>query len=144
MAGEVSALMHGLLMGAQVLPARRGKVAVRAPEPRQLVLARHVALERALPRGGEGALVAAVHLTLVHSQLVVLQVVLARGPEGRVGNKKPTQKNPPKMCFWGFYKLSFIYKKIVRYRVCTPLRIFQKEIKSTLNQELMHILRERV
>jgi hypothetical protein len=25
----------------------------------------------------------------------------------------------------------------------TQLRIFQKEIKSTLNQELMHILRER-
>jgi hypothetical protein len=32
----------------------------------------------------------------VHRQLVVLQVVLARGPEGRVGNKKPTQKNPKK------------------------------------------------
>ncbi len=34
------------------------------------------------------------------------------------------------------HKLSFIYKK-VRYRICT------KEIKSTLNQELMHILGER-
>ncbi len=29
-------------------------------------------------------------------------------------------------------------------KVCTQLRIFQKEIKSTLNQELMHILGERV
>jgi hypothetical protein len=28
-------------------------------------------------------------------------------------------------------------------KVCTQLRIFQKEIKSTLNQELMHILGER-
>jgi hypothetical protein len=28
--------------------------------------------------------------------------------------------------------------------VCIQLRIFQKEIKSTLNQELMHILGERV
>ncbi len=106
MAGEVPPLMHGLLMGAQMLPARRGKVAARASKSHELVLARHVALERALPRGGEGALVAAVHLTLVHSQLVVLQVVLARGPEGRVGNKKPTQKNPqkkPKMFFVGFF-----------------------------------------
>jgi hypothetical protein len=92
MAGKVSALMHGLLMGAQVLPARRGKIAARAPESHQLVLAGHVALERALPRGGEGALVAAVHLPLVHSQLVVLQVVLARGPKGRVGNKKNSPK----------------------------------------------------
>jgi hypothetical protein len=37
------------------------------------------------------------------------------------------------------HKLSFIYKKIV----CTQLRIFQKEIKSTLNLELMRILGER-
>jgi hypothetical protein len=96
MAGKVSALMHGLLMGAQMLPARRGKVAARAPESHELVLARHVALERALPRGGEGALVAAVHLTLVHRQLVVLQVVLARGPEGRVGNKKTHPKKNKK------------------------------------------------
>ncbi len=29
-------------------------------------------------------------------------------------------------------------------KVCTQLRLFQKEIKSTLNQELMHILGERV
>jgi hypothetical protein len=28
-------------------------------------------------------------------------------------------------------------------KVCTQLRIFQKEIKSALNQELMHILGER-
>jgi hypothetical protein len=28
-------------------------------------------------------------------------------------------------------------------KVCTQLKIFQKEIKLTLNQELMHILRER-
>jgi hypothetical protein len=28
-------------------------------------------------------------------------------------------------------------------KVCTQLRIFKKEIKSTLNQELMHILGER-
>ncbi len=28
-------------------------------------------------------------------------------------------------------------------KVCTQLRIFQKEIKSTLNQELMHIIGER-
>ncbi len=28
-------------------------------------------------------------------------------------------------------------------KVCTQLRIFRKEIKSTLNQELMHILGER-
>jgi hypothetical protein len=27
--------------------------------------------------------------------------------------------------------------------VCTQLRIFQKEIKLTLNQELMHVLGER-
>jgi hypothetical protein len=27
--------------------------------------------------------------------------------------------------------------------MCTQLRIFQKEIKSTLNQELIHILGER-
>jgi hypothetical protein len=39
------------------------------------------------------------------------------------------------------HKLSFIYKKISK--VCTQLRIFPKEIKSTLNQELMHILGER-
>jgi hypothetical protein len=33
---------------------------------------------------------------------------------------------------------------MVRYgRECIQLRIFQKEIKSTLNQELMHILGER-
>ncbi len=38
------------------------------------------------------------------------------------------------------HKLSFIYKN---NKVCTQLRILQKEIKSTLNQELMHILRER-
>jgi hypothetical protein len=38
-------------------------------------------------------------------------------------------------------KLSFIYKK--NSKVCTQLRIFQKEIKSTLNQELIHILGER-
>ncbi len=34
-------------------------------------------------------------------------------------------------------KLSFVYKKS---KVCTQLRIFQKKIKSTLNQELIHIL----
>ena len=28
-------------------------------------------------------------------------------------------------------------------KVCKQLRIFEKEIKSTLNQELMHILGER-
>jgi hypothetical protein len=28
-------------------------------------------------------------------------------------------------------------------KVCTQLRIFRKEIKYTLNQELMHILGER-
>jgi hypothetical protein len=28
-------------------------------------------------------------------------------------------------------------------KVCTQLRLFQKEIKLTLNQELMHILGER-
>ncbi len=70
----------------------------------------------------------------------------AASPQTRVGNKKPTQKNPPKkptknvvfFVFWGFFiifyknntnfslwnlyfyeqirhKLSFIYKKIVRY-----------------------------
>ncbi len=39
------------------------------------------------------------------------------------------------------HKLSFIYRK--NSKVCPQLRIFQKEIKSTLNQELMHILRER-
>jgi hypothetical protein len=39
------------------------------------------------------------------------------------------------------HKLSFIYKKISK--VSTKLRIFQKEIKSTLNQELMHIIGER-
>jgi hypothetical protein len=34
-------------------------------------------------------------------------------------------------------------KKIVRYRyLCTQLRIFQKEIKSTYNQELMHTIYE--
>ncbi len=38
------------------------------------------------------------------------------------------------------HKLSFIYKKS---KVCTQLRIFQKEKKSTLNQELIHILGER-
>jgi hypothetical protein len=63
-------------------------------------------------------------------------------------------------CFWFFCKfLIFLMKiiqilpfetdffyplftKIVRY-VCTQLRIFQKEIKSTLNKELMHIFGER-
>ncbi len=35
------------------------------------------------------------------------------------------------------HKLSHIYKK--NSKVCTQLRIFQKEIKSSLNQELMHI-----
>jgi hypothetical protein len=40
-------------------------------------------------------------------------------------------------------KLSFIYKEIVRCKVCTQLRIFQEEIKSKLNQELMHMLGER-
>jgi hypothetical protein len=114
MAGKVSALMHGLLMGAQMLPARRGKVAARAPEPRQLVLARHVALERALPRGGEGALVAAVHLTLVHRQLVVLQVVLARGPEGRVGNKKNPPKKPTKNVFCRFFFFFLFFMKIIQ------------------------------
>ncbi len=39
------------------------------------------------------------------------------------------------------HKLSFIYKK--NSKVCTQLGIFQKEIKSKLNQELMHILGER-
>jgi hypothetical protein len=34
------------------------------------------------------------------------------------------------------HELSFIYKK--NCKVCTQLRIFQKVIKSTLNQELMH------
>jgi hypothetical protein len=43
-----------------------------------------------------------------------------------------------KKSYAGAIQLSFIYKKI-----CTQLRIFQKEIKSTLNQELMHILGER-
>jgi hypothetical protein len=37
--------------------------------------------------------------------------------------------------------VSFIYQK--NSKVCTQLRIFQKEIKSTLIQELMHILGER-
>ncbi len=37
------------------------------------------------------------------------------------------------------HKLSFIYQNIVRY----ALNLFQKEIKSTLNQELMHIIGER-
>ncbi len=37
------------------------------------------------------------------------------------------------------HKLSFIYKK--NSEVCTQLRIFQKEIKSTLNQELMYIFK---
>jgi hypothetical protein len=51
--------------------------------------------------------------------------------------KKPTLKNPQKIFgfFWFFFK--FFSK------VCTQLRIFQKEIKSTLNQELIHILGER-
>ena len=40
------------------------------------------------------------------------------------------------------HKLSFIYKKN-KVPVCTQLRIFQKEIKSTLNQELIHVLGER-
>jgi hypothetical protein len=40
------------------------------------------------------------------------------------------------------HKLSVIYKK-KNSKVCTQLRIFQKKIKSTLNQELIHILRER-
>jgi hypothetical protein len=35
------------------------------------------------------------------------------------------------------HKISFIYKKS---KVCTQLRIFQKEIKSTINQEMLHIL----
>jgi hypothetical protein len=39
--------------------------------------------------------------------------------------------------------LSIIYFK-KNSKVCSQLRIFQKEIKSTLNQELMHILGERV
>ena len=39
------------------------------------------------------------------------------------------------------HKLSLIYKK--NSKVCTQLRIFQKEIKLKLNQELMHILGER-
>ncbi len=34
------------------------------------------------------------------------------------------------------HKLSFIYKK--NSKVCTQSRIFQKEIKSALNQEQMH------
>jgi hypothetical protein len=38
------------------------------------------------------------------------------------------------------HKLLFIYKKILRYALCNQLRIFQKEIKSTLNHEMMHIL----
>ena len=32
---------------------------------------------------------------------------------------------------------------VVEHKVCTQLRIFQKEIKSTLNQEPIHILGER-
>jgi hypothetical protein len=42
------------------------------------------------------------------------------------------------------HKLSFIYKK--NSKVCTQLSIFQKEIKSTLNQlnqDQMHIIGER-
>ncbi len=39
------------------------------------------------------------------------------------------------------HKLSFFLQK--NSKVCTQLRIFQKEIKSTFNQELMHKLRER-
>ncbi len=89
-------------------------------------------------------------------------------PGDRIGNKKPTQKNPKKptkMGFSGFfiffifwklyklfslkqifnepirYKLLFIYKK--NSKVCTQLKIFQKEIKSTLNQDLIHIIGER-
>jgi hypothetical protein len=38
------------------------------------------------------------------------------------------------------HKLSFIYKK--NSKACTQLRMFQKEMKSTLKQELMHILGE--
>ncbi len=36
-----------------------------------------------------------------------------------------------------------LFTKSSKIPVCTQLRIFQKEIKSTLNQELMHILGER-
>ena len=39
------------------------------------------------------------------------------------------------------HKLSLIYKK--NSKVCTQLRIFQKEIKSTPNQEQMHTVYSR-
>jgi hypothetical protein len=73
----------------------------------------------------------------------------------RVGNQKPTQKNPKKPpknplknlfgVFFGFFKSLIFFLKIIQTflftknsNVCTQLRIIQKEIKSTLNQELMH------
>jgi hypothetical protein len=40
------------------------------------------------------------------------------------------------------HKLSFIYKK--NSKVCTQLRIFQKEIKSTLNRAHAYIRRKRL
>ncbi len=40
-----------------------------------------------------------------------------------------------------FFETDFYEQK--NSKVCTQLRKFQKEIKSTLNQELMHLLGER-
>ena len=42
---------------------------------------------------------------------------------------------------FGLHVLTIIYIQ-KNSKVCSQLRIFQKEIKSTLNQELMHILGE--
>jgi hypothetical protein len=46
---------------------------------------------------------------------------------------------------WSNKTKTIIYlQKNNKVPVCTKLRIFQKEMKSTLNQELMHVLGERV
>jgi hypothetical protein len=47
-----------------------------------------------------------------------------------------------KQIFYEQIKQTIIYLQ-KNSKVCTQLRIFQKETKSTLHQELMHILGER-
>ena len=84
-AGKVSPLVNSLLVCAQMLLSRGRKLALRAAKSLQFVLALHVPLQRALPRGGERAVFAAEHLALVDRQLMILEIGPARRLEGTLG-----------------------------------------------------------
>jgi hypothetical protein len=61
-----------------------------------------------------------------------------KSSQGRVGNKKPTQKNAPQKNSKIRHKLSFIYKKIVKYAVRNKI---DTQLRAAL-EELMHTLGE--